>query len=47
MYWDVVLPEMTYWPSGVKAASFVTLGDGSKLKPHFCILHWILAKYQQ
>jgi hypothetical protein len=30
------IPDTTYWPSGVKVASIVVLGDGSKLKPHRC-----------
>ena len=31
-----IIPEITYWPSGVKAASVATLGDDSRLKPHLC-----------
>jgi hypothetical protein len=33
-----ILPEITYCPSGVKAASVAMLRDGSKLKLHFCKL---------
>jgi hypothetical protein len=42
------IPDTTYWPSGVKVASIVVLGDGSKLKPHRCkrkSLDWSLNPY--
>lgn len=31
-----VVPESTYWPSGVKVASMVAFAEESILNPHFC-----------
>lgn len=33
--YDIIIPDKIYCPSGVKAASIVKCGEGSRLNPHF------------
>jgi hypothetical protein len=35
-YYAITRPDKMYCPSGVKAASVVKCGEGSRLNPHFC-----------